>query len=242
MGPRPGEHGERLGAYEVVPLLLFHCLALLPVEAAAVLLSDRDEPLRVFTASAEETRFLELLELQNEGGPAQVAYATRQPVLVTDLPAMADRWPAFVEVAACQGIRSAFSFPLRVHERTIGVLSLFARETTALDAEQVRMAEVLATMSTIGILNHRSADEQDALTRQLQHALESRVIIEQAKGVLAAQQGVDLGTAFDQLRSAARAARRPLPELAAEVVAGRVPPSALRARASDRHRHPRRPG
>lgn len=218
-----GATSERFDAFEVVSLLLSHCLALLPVDTAAVLLTDRDGPLRVLAASTEETRFLELLELQNDGGPAQAAYTTRQPVLVPDLPVMSDRWPAFVAEAVRGQVRSAFAFPLSVHHRAVGALSLFAHRPTDLSPEQLRIAEVLATMSTIGIVNQRMADRQDELTQQLQGALESRVVIEQAKGIIAAQHGVDLASAFTRLRTAARSAGRPLPQLAAEVVAGRVP-------------------
>lgn len=213
---------ERFRAFEVVTLLLSHCLALLPVDAAAVLLTDRAGPLRVLAATTEEARLLELLELQDDGGPAQAAHATRQPVLVPDLPLMADRWRVFVGEAVQRGVRSAYAFPMTVHHRSIGALSLFAYEPTELAPEHLRIAEVLATMSTIGIVNQRTADQQDELARQLQRALESRVVIEQAKGVIAAQQGIDLAAAFDRLRTAARSSGRPLPQLAADVVSGRL--------------------
>lgn len=139
----------------------------------------------------------------------------------------ADRWPGFAAEAQRQGVLSAYALPLQLRERTIGALNLFCDTEVRLTEQHLEVGHAMASMATIGILNHWTVRRQELLAEQLQTALNSRIIIEQAKGVIAERSTVDMATAFELLRTASRADRRPLSELAEEVAQGRLSPAAL---------------
>jgi transcriptional regulator with GAF, ATPase, and Fis domain len=219
-----------VSGFDVVDLaddLVHGCLEFLPVDAAGILLDDQRGTLRVLASSNEETRVLEMLELQSHEGPCFEAFSSGQVVRIARLAEHSDRWPVFVSEATDQGIRSAYALPLRLHERTIGALNLFCNHDEPLSEGEVDVGRAMASMATLGILNHWSVRRHEVLAEQLQTALDSRVVIEQAKGVIAERSSVDMAAAFNLLRSAARAGRRPLSELAAEVATGRMSPSSL---------------
>jgi transcriptional regulator with GAF, ATPase, and Fis domain len=207
--------------------LVHGCLECLPINAAGIVLDDQRGVMRVLASSSEETRVLELLELQNHEGPCYDAFTAGEAVSAAPLGEHRDRWPVFVSEATDQGIRAAYALPLRLHEQTIGALNLFCNHEAVLSDFEVEVARAMASMTTLGILNHWSVRRHQILAEQLQAALESRVAIEQAKGVIAERSGVDMATAFQLLRTAARAGRRPLSDLAAEVATGRMSPSSL---------------
>ncbi len=196
------------------------CVEVLGVTAAGIMLADQRKSLRVFASSNEETRILELLEIQNNDGPCLEAFNTGIPIDGVDLSRHKDRWPRFAPAAIAAGFNTAFAVPMRLRDQTIGALNLFQAEIEQFSPHKVNVARVLADMAAIGIINHWSLRQQEVLAQQLQGALNTRVIIEQAKGVLAEREAITLGEAFEHLRSTGRSSRRPIAEVAIEIVNG----------------------
>ena len=209
--------------FDVVDLLnrlVSSSLSLLNVSAAGILLDDQRGSLRVLASSSEETHMLELLELQGSGGPCRDALLTSSLIEVPNLDLARERWPEFVAAADVLGIRAAYAVPLRLRAATIGALNLLCDDQTVLGSEDLEVARLLTNIATIGIINHRLTSQQTLLAGQLQSALNTRIVIEQAKGVIAERTGLDMAAAFEVLRTAARSSRRPLTEVAAEVARG----------------------
>jgi transcriptional regulator with GAF, ATPase, and Fis domain len=210
--------------FDVVDLadrLVSSCLEFLPITSAGIMLDDQRGSLRVLASSSEETRLLELLELQNNEGPCLEAFSTGLLVAEADLAGAVQRWPAFTAAAGGQSILAAYALPMQLRDRTIGALNLFCTSDEGLDADDIQVAHMMTTMATLGILNHWSVRRTEVVAEQLQTALNSRIIIEQAKGVIAERSNVDMGRAFEMLRSAARSSQRPLSEVAEDVARGR---------------------
>jgi transcriptional regulator with GAF, ATPase, and Fis domain len=205
------------------------CVELLGVTAAGLMLVDPAGRLRVMASSSERSRLLELLEVQNDEGPCLDCYRGAQPVVVADLARDDGRWPRFSPEAVRVGFGSVYALPMRLREETIGALNLFHREPAALAAPGIRLAQGLADVATIGILQQRAIQRGSDLADQLQVALNSRLIIEQAKGVLAEREQVDMSTAFDRLRRYARRTGRRLSEVAAAVVSGELTSAEMRS-------------
>lgn len=207
--------------YDVVELLdqLVHsCVDLLGISAAGLLLDDQRGKLAVVASSNEETRLLEIFQLQSNQGPCLDCVRTGAPVSTGDLSTDLARWPIFVPVALAAGFQAVTALPLRLRHQTIGALNLFKLEAEAVPAADQRLAQALADVATIGILQRRSAHRSSVVAEQLQHALNSRVVIEQAKGVLAERHGVSIDAAFDALRRHARDHNHKLTEVALAVV------------------------
>jgi len=203
------------------------CVQLLGVSAAGLLLTDQQGALQVVAASSERIRLLELFQLQTDQGPCVDCFRTGQPVSVTDLPT-AGRWPWFTSAAAEVGFAAVHALPMRLRDEVIGALNLFDTNPGAMDQDKLRIGQALADVATIGLLQQRAIHRRDVLTEQLQTALNSRVLIEQAKGVLAERLHVDLADAFTLLRSGARSHNRRLSDLAQAIVDGteQLPPAA----------------
>lgn len=206
------------------------CVELLGVTAAGLMLVDPAGRLRVMASSSERSRLLELLEIQNDEGPCLDCYRGGQPVVVADLARDDGRWPHFSPEAARVGFGSVYALPMRLREETIGALNLFHREPSALTAAGIRLAQGLADVATIGILQERAVQRSADLADQLQAALNSRLIIEQAKGVLAERERVSMSTAFEMLRRYARRTGRRLSEVAAALVSGELSSAELKSR------------
>jgi transcriptional regulator with GAF, ATPase, and Fis domain len=202
--------------------LTVRCAQVLGVSAAGVLLSDQRGALRVVAASTEQTRLLELLQSQTDQGPCPECFHTGRPVAVADLstPTAARRWPRFVAEARQIGFASVHALPMRLRSDVIGALNLFGTRPGALDQDTTRLAQALADVATIGLLQARAIRQREVLAEQLQTALNSRVVIEQAKGVIAERHQVDVDQSFTLLRSTARTNNRRLSELARAVVDG----------------------
>jgi len=195
------------------------CVQLLGVSAAGLLLTDGQDTLQVVAASSERTRLLELFQLQADQGPCVECFRTGQPVSVADLPS-AGRWPRFTAAAAEVGFAAVHAVPMRLRTEVIGALNFFDTKPGAVDADKLRIGQALADVATIGLLQQRAIHRRDVLTEQLQTALNSRVLIEQAKGVLAERLHVDMADAFTLLRNGARSHNRRLSELAQAIVDG----------------------
>ncbi|WP_328851296.1 GAF and ANTAR domain-containing protein [Micromonospora globbae] len=205
---------------EFLHVLADRCVQLLGVSAAGLVVTDRQDNLQVVAASSERTRRLELFQLQTDQGPCVDCFRTGQPVSVIDVRVASHRWPRFAAAAAEVGFTAVHALPMRLRSEVIGALSLFDTRPGALDEGRVRIGQALADVATIGLLQQRAIHHRDILTEQLQTALNSRVLIEQAKGVLAERLQVDVGEAFALLRNGARSRNRRLSDLAQAIVDG----------------------
>jgi len=202
--------------------LTAHCVDLLAGGAAGILLADPDRRLRVVAASTEDLHTVELLAAQGERGPCVDCVRTGQPVGVPHLRASRARWPEWADLALAHGYRSAYATPMRLREDVIGALTIVATTPDALPASDLDAARALADVATITLLTHAAADRSDSLTAQLRYALDSRVVIEQAKGVVATAGGLTMEDAFQLLRSASRNTNVRLSELAEGITTGRT--------------------
>ena len=190
------------------------------VDAAGVLLADPNGRLQTVAASDEQARALELFQLQTDDGPCPECYRTQDRVASPDLGLDLDRWPTLAPHALAEGFRAVHAYPLRLREQTVGALNLFSRSTGPVSADDGRIAQALAEVATISVLRERALAGSAELAGQLQGALESRVLVEQAKGVLAERGGLDLGAAFALLRGHARNNGRRLSDVAGDVITG----------------------
>ncbi|MDT5031842.1 MAG: hypothetical protein QOC94_2013 [Actinoplanes sp.] len=206
-------------------VLTERCVQLLDVDAAGLLLTDAQGDLQVVAASTERTRLLELFQLQAAEGPCLDCFHTGVPVSVDDL-ASAGKWPRFTAAASEVGFLAVHALPMRLRTDVIGALNLFGTTPGAIDVEKLRLGQGLADIATVGLLQQRAINRRDAVTEQLQAALNSRILIEQAKGLLAERLQVSVAEAFGILRSSARSRNRRLSDLARALVEGveQLPP------------------
>jgi GAF domain-containing protein len=186
--------------------------------AAGLMLTDLDGGLQYMGASDESTRLLELFQIQHQEGPCLDCFHTGGPVTETDLTAAGSRWPAFAQQARDAGVMSVHAFPMRLREQVIGALNIFGTQSRALDVDESRTLQALADVATIAIIQERLIRQAELLSEQLQFALNSRVVIEQAKGAVARSLGVSVENAFDLMRRHARHRRIGLTELALTIV------------------------
>jgi len=189
------------------------------VDAAGILLAGADGRLGVAGSSDPTAGGLELLQQEFGQGPCLDAHRTGQEQLVGDL-GVDGRWPAFTTLAGRVGVRASFSFPLRLRDARIGALNMFRREPGLLGPDDLAGARTLACLASIGMANAQVVADQTALTRQLQTALDSRVLIEQAKGVIAAADTLDMDRAFAVIRRHARDRGARLHTVAQQIVDG----------------------
>jgi GAF domain-containing protein len=200
-------------------LLVERSMAVVGADAGGVLLSDGNGKLRPLVSSDETTRMLELFELQSDEGPCIESYRRNQQVVENDL-ARSARWPRFRTVALESGYRSALAIPMRLRGDVIGALNLFGDGAGPVERADVDAAQAFADIATIGILQQRAVSDARQLSGQLQTALNSRVVLEQAKGIVAERAQMDIGDAYQVLRWYARNHNRFLRDVAAEVVSG----------------------
>ncbi len=203
---------------EFLQMITLRASELVAVPAVGLLLDSGRGRLQFMAASDEKTRLLELFQLQNNEGPCLDAFTTGVPVVNADLLRAGDRWPSFAPRAAASGFRSVHALPLRLRADVIGVINLFGTDVGTLEPADVRIVQALADVATIGLLQEKALRHSEILTEQLQHALNSRVVIEQAKGALARTHGVGIDTAFELLRGYARQHNLKLVDLARLVV------------------------
>src|ERR1700733_1428398 len=173
---------EDFDVVEVLTALANRCVDVLNVGAAGLMLIAPEGDLRVMASSSEAMRVLELFELQSEEGPCLDCYRTGQPVVNQDLATINGRWPRFATEALAAGFRSVHALPMRLRGLVIGARNLFHVEAGEMRQVDVDTAQSLADVATIAILQHRAAHDAQALNEQLNNALNSRVVIEQAKG------------------------------------------------------------
>lgn len=212
---------------ELLTLLTDRCVEVLDVAAAGLMLAYPGGELRVMASSSDAMRLLELFELQSEEGPCPDCYRTGQPIVNHRLAASGGPWPRFEPRAVEAGFRSVHALPMRLHDVTIGALNLFRTDEGALSDADVAAAQALADVATIGVLHHHSARDTQIVNEQLHHALNARVVIEQAKGVVAERTGMEMHQAFAALRNHSRSHNLRLVDLANDVIAGAFAPTSL---------------
>ena len=205
---------------ELLTLLADRCVEVLDVTAAGLMLVAPDGDLRVMASSSEAMRVLELFELQAEEGPCLDSFRTGHAVVNQDLATVDGRWPRFAAVALAAGFRSVHALPMRLRGTVIGALNLFRIDLGQMDSADVDAAQALADVATIAILQHRAALAAQIVNEQLQNALNSRIVIEQAKGMVGERAGLNMEQAFTRLRHHARHNNLRLVEVAGNVING----------------------
>ncbi|RLK60666.1 GAF and ANTAR domain-containing protein [Actinokineospora cianjurensis] len=203
---------------DFLQLLVDRCVELLAIDAAGILLATVDGELHMVTSSSEAVRRLELFQLRHDEGPCLAAYRSGLPVSRPDLTRVDATDARFASAAIADGYQAVFALPMRLRSETIGALNLFRATPGDLDDLSWHTAKALVDVATISLLQARAVRDHALLSEQLQEALTSRVIIEQAKGVLAERLGLDMAAAFDVLRGHARDTNTKLSELARVVV------------------------
>jgi len=214
---------------DLLQRLVEHSVELLEADAAGLLLSDQRGSLQLIAASTDASRVLELFQLQSQEGPGLDSFRTGEQVIVPDLQSVRDRWPRFAAVAEEQGFRAVHAVPLRLRNDVIGAMNLFNEDPNALTPEDLSLAQALADVCTIGIIQERTIEHGELLVEQLQGALNSRVVIEQAKGLLADTRTLDMDEAFNRLRQMSRNTNTRLADVARALVEGRLPTALLDA-------------
>lgn len=213
----PGDESTIIGFLD---MLTERCVELLGVTAAGLLLVDHRGTLNLVAASTEQARQLALCQLRNGEGPCLDSYRSGQPVRCPDLVATAARWPRFAPAAAEAGFAAVHALPMRSRDEVIGGLSLFTASPGALDEDTVGLAQALVDVATAGILHERTLRHRELVVEQLQTTLDSRVLVEQAKGILAERLQITAADAFTLLCEHAHTTNQRLVDLAAAVVDG----------------------
>jgi len=210
---------------EFLESLTRHTAEVSDTASAGLLLTDPHGQLQYMASSSNSVKLLELFQLQYQEGPCLDCFRTGTAVVNSNLHQAGERWPLFAPRAVEAGFQSVHAFPLRHRQKVIGALNLFSTDVGDLKPTDVRIIQCLADIATIGLLQERTIRSAEILTEQLQSALNSRITIEQAKGVLARTHGVGVDAAFDLMRGYARNNNLRLSDVARAVV-------------TDPHRHP----
>jgi GAF domain-containing protein len=184
--------------------LALRCVELFETVEAGLMVAESPGSVQVVASSSHQMHLLELFEVQQDQGPCLDCYRTGAPVTSADLAVETGRWPTFAPEALAAGFSSVHALPMRLRDDVIGSLNLLVRPAGGLEPADLTAAQALADVATISILQHRAAEEARLLAEQLQYALNSRVTIEQAKGVLSERSGLDPDTAFESLRNYSR--------------------------------------
>lgn len=216
--------------FDVVDLLTSlsdHCVNVLDVQAAGVMLVSPGGDLRVIASSSAAMRDLELFEQQREEGPCHDCFVTGGPILNTKLAAVGDRWPHFAPRALDAGFRSAHALPMHLRQQTIGALNLLRADEGELGRDEVVLAQGFADIATLAVVQHRVAADVRLLNESLSVAVNNRVTIEQAKGVVAEHTGLDMDQTFTRLRYHATMHEARLVDVARDIVDGTLQPAAL---------------
>lgn len=203
---------------ELFTLLADRSVDVLDVAAAGLMLVAPEGGLRVMASSSEALHVVELVEVQADEGPCLDCYRTGEPVSAADLDTEDHRWPQFAPVARAAGFQSVHAVPMRLRQSVIGALNLFNDVPGEFDAADLVAARALADVATIAILQHRAVRDAHIVNEQLNHALNNRIVIEQAKGVLAERADIEVDAAFTRMRSYARNHNLRLVEVARQVI------------------------
>lgn len=204
---------------EFLHMLTVRTAGLIGASAVGLLLADQQGRLQFMAASDENTKLLELFQVQHREGPCLDAFTSTEAVINADLAAAGDRWPRFAPRATAAGFRSVHAFPLRLRKDVIGALNVFGTQVGGnFDDGDVQIVQALTDVAAIGLLQERAIRRGEVLTEQLQKALNSRVVIEQAKGAVAQARGVSVDEAFTVIRDYARRNHQQLGSVAHAIV------------------------
>ncbi|MFF1925061.1 ANTAR domain-containing protein [Streptomyces sp. NPDC058221] len=205
---------------EFLEELCSHCVTLLDVSAAGILLANENGLLHTVAASDENTHLLELFAIQHDQGPCLDCYRTRSARSNIDLhdPVANSTWPAFADQARKSGFRTSHVFPLRLRDRAVGAVNLFQTRRQSLSPQDASLAQALADVATIALLQQRDLGQEQLEKSQLQRALSSRIVIEQAKGILAERWTVNPDRAYNALRTYARARQLRISDCARQII------------------------
>lgn len=215
---------ENFDVVDFLQTLTDRCVELLGADAAGLMLTDQRGGLQLMAATLERARLLEVFELQIQEGPCLECFTDGLPITNVDLAEAHRRWPVFTPEAIGAGFGATHALPMRLRGRVIGALNLFTDQPVHLSGTDLGIGQAMADVATIGLLHQRNAQEQTILSEQLQTALHSRVLVEQAKGSLAARADISVADAFTKLRLYARSNQLTLTDVAAAVVAGEIIP------------------
>jgi transcriptional regulator with GAF, ATPase, and Fis domain len=211
---------EQFDVGDFQQILTERCVELVDADAAGLMLDDQRGTLQPVAYTDESARLLELFELQKGEGPCLDCFATGRVIANVELSAAKDRWPVFSQAARDLGFGTCHALPLRLRSQVIGALNLFSTGTGQLSDDHLAVAQGLADIATIGLLHERAARDQFVVSEQLQTALQSRILIEQAKGVLSARAGTSVEGAFRLMRAHARRTGSLLTAVADGIVSG----------------------
>lgn len=189
---------------DLLDLLVRECTDILDVEAGGLMLADSEGNLQLVASTSEQAELVEFMQLNAGAGPCLDCYATGAPVSVADIEIINDRWPDFRLAALEQGFRSVYAAPMKLRGNVIGTMNLLSATTGVLNDRDIAVAQALTDVATIGILQERMIRESGLVSEQLQRALDSRILIEQAKGVLSQTGQMSMDEAFSTMRGYAR--------------------------------------
>jgi GAF domain-containing protein len=218
---------DEFDALDFLHTLTERTVELLNADAAGVILSDQHGSLQVVASTSNRAQVLELFELQAAEGPCLDCFNTGRAVANIDLAVAETRWPRFSAASIQAGYRSTHALPLRLRDQVIGAMNLFCLEQSTLSDDDLALGQALADVATIGLLQERALHQSELIAEQLQTALNSRVLIEQAKGVLLARADVDVDVAFRLMRNHSRRNNQLLRDVAAAVIDGSLTPEQL---------------
>lgn len=204
---------------DLLQVLVEKCTTLFDAADAGIILANVHGDLEVISSTSERSRLIGLLQLGIDEGPCVEAYRTSAVVSVVDLAEMESRWPRFAEAARESGYASVHAIPLRLRGTALGSLNLFRETPGRLNESDAVAAQALSDVATISILQERALRETDLARDQLQRALDSRVVIEQAKGVVSYTHDLDMDESFRRIRDYARSNQLRLSDVARAVVA-----------------------
>jgi GAF domain-containing protein len=217
-------------AYDVIDFmqtLAERSVTLLDVSAAGIMLADSEGTLRHAACSSEQMRLVEFFELQVEEGPCFDAFRKESSIVCGSPEEAATLWPRFAPHATESGYLAVAAVPMRLRSQVVGALNLFSATAGGLSSEDIAVAQAMADIATIGILHERVVRDTRDFSAQLEFALESRVAIEQAKGIVAEHNHVSVDKAFEVIRTFTRDHNRLLSETARQIIDGTLSPADL---------------
>ena len=220
---------ENYDQIEFLHRLAERCVSLLGVAEAGVVLVGSEGQLRPLASSSERMHLIELLEVQRQDGPCLDCWRSGEAVREDQLTGAEARWPVFAPTALAAGFLSAYAVPMRLRDKRLGALNLFANQAYGLIEPDEAVAQAMADVATIGILHERFIRQREEVSEQLQVAFNARAVLEQAKGVAAAATSTDVDEAFALLRGYARHHKLLLSEVARQVMSRDLDVEAIRA-------------
>ncbi|MFM9877955.1 MAG: ANTAR domain-containing protein [Rhodoglobus sp.] len=220
---------------DLLHTLVDECTTILDTSAGGLMLLDSNGQLQLMTSTSEGADFVEVMQLNASAGPCIESFSTGTAVSVADIRTVGEKWPDFQRAAIESGFKSAHATPMKLRGRVIGTMNLFSTKRGGLSERDAAVAQALTDVATIGILQERIVREVNTMADQLHRALDSRVLVERAKGMIAQSQSLDMDAAFAVIRAHARANGLTIREVA-EGVCDRSIDMALAGRRAPAHR------